>query len=251
MVRGPCSMAALISRFVNVPIAGAHRAWHPTQSPPRPHPSRPACGRLEDSILEERGKARPLFRFFSLKHLSFVGGKSLAHPSASCIPLSYSLAIVQFVTVCFTPDHLLSTHPRRLSPSLLLQCLSLVGCLPLSGKQLFLSAQPTLCLFTGSSSCSLTPPRLLLFILLPRCPIIFPFNSGTLCALSTLFAASTRMIMSHPSPPFFSLSPTSCLRLQTEPSVFCKHRQPVNHLSATLHLLLVLTATDSTIKMLL
>lgn len=111
--RGPCSMAALISRFVNVPIAGAHRAWRPTQSPPRPHPSRPA------SILEEPGKARPLFFFLNTCHLS-VENLSLT-PSASCIPLSYSLPIVQFVTVCFTPDHLLShshspTSIKSLSP---------------------------------------------------------------------------------------------------------------------------------------
>lgn len=111
--RGLCSMAALISRFVNVPIAGAHRAWRPTQSPPRPHPSRPA------SILEEPGIARPPFFSLNTCHLS-VENLSLT-PSASCIPLSYSLPIVQFVTVCFTPDHLLShshspTSIKSLSP---------------------------------------------------------------------------------------------------------------------------------------
>lgn len=45
--------------------------------------------------------------------------------------------------------------------------LFLVRCLPLSGKQLLFSAQPTLCPFTVSSKCSLTSPQLLLFISFP------------------------------------------------------------------------------------
>lgn len=108
-------------------------------------------------------------------------------PPASCIPLSYSLAIVQFVTVCFTPDHLLShSHSPTSIKSLSPIAVSLSRWLPssLSGKQLFLSAQPTLCLFTGSSSCSRTPPRLLLFILLPRS---VPLSSPLIQAYSALF----------------------------------------------------------------
>lgn len=92
-------------------------------------------------------------------------------PSASCIPLSYSLAIVQFVTVCFTPDHLLShshspTSIKSLSP--IAVSLSLVGCLllslvnssfsqlsPLSAYSLDLSRVLSLHLDCCSSSCCL------------------------------------------------------------------------------------------------
>lgn len=58
--------------------------------------------------------------------------------------------------------------PTRVDYLSLFYCgLFLVRCLPLSGKQLLFSAQPTLCPFTVSSKCSLTSPQLLLFILFP------------------------------------------------------------------------------------
>lgn len=58
--------------------------------------------------------------------------------------------------------------PTRVDYLSLFYCgLFLVRCLPLSGKQLFFSAQPTLCPFTVSSKCSLTSPQLLLFISFP------------------------------------------------------------------------------------
>lgn len=150
------------------------------------HPDRPVVG-FRTASLRNVGK---LHCFFSpLKHLSFVGGKSLPHnllPPAYLYLIPYPLCTLSLSASLSTTSSPIPTHPRRLSRSLLAQSLSLspVGCLPLSGKQLFLAAQPTPRLFTGSSSCSLTPPRLLLFILLPRS---VPLSSPLIQAHSALF----------------------------------------------------------------
>lgn len=198
-------MAALISRLVNVPITGAHRAWCPTQSRPRPHPSRPA---LRSAVGQHHGgtwENLPTFWFLSSSSFFFLilntchlSAENLSlTTSASCIPLFYSLPIVHFVTVWFTLDHLLSHSHSPTSIKSLSHCsVSLVGCLPLAGKQLFLSALPTLCLFTGSSSCSLTPPRWRLFILLLcSIPLSSPLIQAHSRSLSTLLAALTGMII--------------------------------------------------------
>lgn len=176
-------------------------------------------------------------------------------PPAYLYLILYPLCTLSLSASLSTTSSPIPTHPHRLSPSLPLQSLSLslVGCLPLSGKQLFRSAQPTLpihwifLVFSHSTSIAA------LHLVASLYPIIFLFNSGTLCAHSTLLAATTWMIMppdhQHSCQPFFisCLSPTSCLHLQTGPSVFCK--QAEIHLSVTLHLLLVLTATESAMKM--
>lgn len=133
------------------------------------------------------------------------------------------------------PPSLIPSHPRRLSISLLLQSLLLAGCLPLSGKQFFLSDQPTLCPFTVSSMCSLTPPRLLLFI--SFCPIIFPSNSDTLCFHSALLTVSIWMNTSHCISPPLSVLPSLSLHLHTVPSVYAKHWEAGNHHSVNLLLL--------------
>lgn len=136
--------------------------------------------------------------------------------SASCIPLSYSLPIVHFVTVCFTLDHLLCHSHSPTS----IKSLSPIS-VSLSGKQLFLSAQPTLSLFTGSSSCSLTPPRLLLFILLPRS---IPLSSPLIQAHSALFqlyCALAWNLDDHPTstPPCRQPPPSLSLFFQPHASI--------------------------------
>lgn len=126
------------------------------------------------------------FYFFTLNTCHLLVENLSLTTCASCIPLSYSLPIVHFVTVCFTLDHLLShshspTSIKSLSPIAVSLSLSLAAFLSLVNSS-FAQLSP-LCLFTGSSSCSLTPPRLLLFILLPRS---IPLSSSLIQAHSAL-----------------------------------------------------------------
>lgn len=80
--------------------------------------------------------------------------------------------------------------------------LFLAGCLPLSGKQLFLSDQPTLCPSTVSSLCSLTLPRLLLFISfplsVPLSSLLIPTHSVFIRLWSLSQFGWTRLIASLP-----------------------------------------------------
>lgn len=153
---------------------------------------RPGCPVVGSRTASRRTDGNsPSFSLLFLQ-LSPICWKS---PPRNLYPLRtfiFSLPVVHSVTVCFTLDcpplSFPLTHVDYLS---LFYCsLFLVRCLPLSGKQLFLSARPTLCPFTVSSSCSLTPPRLLLFIPLPlsvplSSPLI-PLHSvfNRLCSLS-------------------------------------------------------------------
>lgn len=180
----------------------------------------------------------PLFLTLNTCHLS-AENLSLT-TSASCIPLSYSLPIVHFVTVCFTLDHLLShshspTSIKSLSPIVVSR--SLVGCLPVSRKQLFLSAQPTppihwiFLVFSHSTSIAA------LHLVASVYPIIFPFNSGTLCALSTQLPQLgwSCPLVHHHHPQSFSIS---CLSLTLWASI-CRldHLYFVSRLGITFLLL--------------
>lgn len=113
------------------------------------------------------GTLHPFF-FFLYNCRPFVGNLSLT-TSAPCLPLSYSLPVVHSVTVCFTLDRPLS---HSLSPTSIIYLSSIAVSFSFAAflslvNSSFLSAQPTLCSFTVSSSFSLTPPRLLLFISFP------------------------------------------------------------------------------------
>ncbi len=166
---------------------------------------------LAERCVQVEGRTLCFPFFFSLQ-LSPICWKSLPHnlhPLRTFILFSIRCALCHCLFHSRPPPLSFSlTHVDYLS--LFCCSLFLARCLPLSGKQLFLSAQPTLCPFTVSSSPSLTPPRLLLFISFPTlCPIIFPFNSGTLCFHSALLTVSIWMNTSH------CISPTlfpSCLR---------------------------------------
>ena len=146
------------------------------------HPDRPAVSCKTSSWRNVGKPAHPFFSLFTLNtnHLS-AENLSLT-TAASCIPLSYSPPVVHFVTVCFTLKHLLShshspTLIKSLSPiaaSLSLSLSLLLAAFLALVNSSFSQLNP-LCLFTRSSSCSLIPPRLLLFILLPR--------SFSLCSL--------------------------------------------------------------------
>lgn len=110
-----------------------------------------------------------LFSFFFAVRLSPISWKSLPHNLRPCLYLYLILSplctLSLSVSLSTTP---LPFPPTRVDYLSLFYCgLFLVRCLPLSGKQLLFSAQPTLCPFTVSSKCSLTSPQLLLFILFP------------------------------------------------------------------------------------
>lgn len=144
-------MAALISRFVNVPIARAHPAECPTQLQSGSHASWLDYGWLGDCIL-----LPPHPAFFNTCH-PFAENLPLT-TSASCIPLSYSPPIVHSVTVCFTLDHPLShshsltsikclspiavSFPLAAFPSLVNSLFSQLS--PLSAHSLYLSCVPSL-----------------------------------------------------------------------------------------------------------
>lgn len=229
-------MAALISRFVNVPIASARPARCPLHQQPGSHPS-PAALLLVQG-LRPRGTAGtllPFFSFFFFLQLSPICWKSLPHnlrPLRTFILFSARRALCHCLFHSRPPPLSFPlTHVDYLS---LFYCsLFLVRCLPLSGKQLFLSAQPTLCPFTASSSPrSLTPPRLLLFISFPlsvplSSPLI-PAHSVLIAALLTVSVLDEHVSLHPPLPPFapplllFSFSSLS-LHLHTVPSVFAKH----------------------------
>lgn len=167
----------------------------------RTHPDYP-CGWLKDCVREEwRGSSFPFFFFFLNNCHPFVGNLSLT----TSAPLH---TFILFSTRCALCHCLFHSRPPPLPFPLthvdwvsLFYCgLFLVGCLPLSGKQLFLSAQPTLCPFTVSSSPSLTPPQLLLFISFPlSVPLSSPLIPAhsvfiRLCSLSQF--GWTRLIAS-------------------------------------------------------
>lgn len=110
-------MAALISRFVNVPIALAHPARCPPQPQQGSHPpwlpmwlaQGPRLGGMEGTPPTHTHTHTPPPNNCH----PFVGNLTLT-TSAPCVPLSYSLPGVHSVTVCFTPDHPLS---HSLSPT--------------------------------------------------------------------------------------------------------------------------------------
>lgn len=172
------------------------------------------------------GNSPSLF-LFSLQ-LSPICWKSLPH---NLRPL---LTFILFSTRCALCHCLFHSRPPPLSFPLthvdylsLFYCsLFLVRCLPLSGKQLFsLSSAHSLlihCIFlVFSHSTSIAA----LHLFPSFCPIIFPFNSNTLCFHSALLTVSIWMNTSHCiSPPLFSsVLPSLSLHLQTVPSVFAKH----------------------------
>lgn len=112
----------------------------------------------------------PFFPFFFLQYD--------CHPFLENLSLTTSALAYTFIlfsprcALCHCLFHSrpppLPFPPTRVDYLSLFYCgLFLVRCLPLSGKQLLFSAQPTLCPFTVSSKCSLTSPQLLLFILFP------------------------------------------------------------------------------------
>ncbi len=222
-------MAALISRFVNVPIASARPARCPPQPRPGSHPSWLPCGWLKDCVQEERRELSLPFPFFFFFYncRPFVGNLSLT-TSAPRLPLSYSLPVVHSVTVCFTLDRPLS---HSLSPTSIIYLSSIAVSFsfaaflplvnssfsqlsPLSAHSLYLPHVLSLHLDCCSSSLPLS-----------LSPIIFPFNSDTLRFHSALLTVSIWMNTSHCiSPPlFFSVSPSLSLHLHTVPSVFAKH----------------------------
>lgn len=130
------------------------------------HPGRPVAG-FRTASWRNAGKARLLFFFFFLNTCHLLVENLSLTTSASCIPLSYSLPIVHFVTVCFTLDHLLShshspTSIKSLSPIplSLAAFLSLVNSSfsqlsPLSAYSLDLPRVLSLHLDCCSSSCCL------------------------------------------------------------------------------------------------
>ena len=126
--------------------------------------------------------------------------------------VSYSPPAVHSVTVCFTLDHPLS---HSLSATSIIYRSSIAvsfssAAFPSLVNSSFSQPRPTLCPFTGSSLCSLTPPRLPLFISfpLPR-PIIFPFNSPhTLFSFGSAHCLDLDEHVSlRPPPTFFPLHP--------------------------------------------
>lgn len=128
-------MAALISRFVNVPIASARPARCPPQPQPGSHPSWLPCGLLKDCVQEERRElSLPSSFFFFFLQLSPICWKSLPHN------LSPPLTFILFSTRCALCHCLFHSRPPPLSFPLthvdylsLFYCsLFLVRCLPLS-----------------------------------------------------------------------------------------------------------------------
>lgn len=109
-------MAALISRFVNVPVAVACPARCPPQPQLGSHPSWLPLW-LAQGLRPEGMTGTLLSPFFFLLSFSTTVIHLLeispSQPPPPCVPLSYSLPAVHSVTVCFTLDHPLS---HSLSP---------------------------------------------------------------------------------------------------------------------------------------
>lgn len=179
--------------------------------------------------------------FFLYNCRPFVGNLSLT-TSAPCLPLSYSLPVVHSVTVCFTLNRPLS---HSLSPTSIIYLFSIAVSFSLAA---FLSlVNSSFSQLSPLSAHSLYLPRALshstsiaaLHLFPSFCPIIFPFNSETLCFHSALLAVSIWMNTSHCiSPPLSSsVLPSLSLHLLTVPSVFAKHWEPENHHSVNLLLL--------------
>lgn len=163
-------MAALISRFVNVPIASACPARCPPQPQPGPHPSWLPSGRLKDCTQQTQQEFFfPFFLFFRSTTVTHFLKISPSQPPPLLIPLSYSLPVVHSVTVCFTLDRPLS-HSLRPASIIYLSSiavsfsfaafLSLVNSSfsqlsPLSAHSLYLPSVLSLHLNCFCSSCSL------------------------------------------------------------------------------------------------
>ena len=168
---------------------------------------------LKHRVQEQRRELLS-FLFFAYNCLPFVGNLSLT-------TYAPSLTFILFSTRCALCHSLFHSQPPPLSfpltdvdyLSLFCCSLFLVRCLPLSGKQVFLSDQPTLCPFTVSS---LSSARLLLFISLAA--IIFPFNSDTLCFHSALLTVSIWMNTSHCVFPLLFLQ---CVPILKPPFTHC------------------------------
>lgn len=226
-------MAALISRFVNVPIASACPARCPPQPQPGPHPSWLPSGRLKDCTRQTQQEF--FFPFFLFLFFLFFCSTTVTHflkispsqPPPLLIPLSYSLPVVHSVTVCFTLDRPLS-HSLRPASIIYLSSIavsfSFAAFLSLVNSSFLSSAHslPIHCIFqvfshfTSIASLHLVPSF---------CPIIFSFNSDTLCFHLGLLSVSVQTNTSHciPPPLLPSVSPSLSLHLHTIPSVFARH----------------------------
>lgn len=166
---------------------------------------------LAQALHPERtmGTLCPFF-FFSYNCRPFVDNLSLT-TSAPCLPLSYSPPVVHSVTVCFTLDRPLSHSLSPMSiiylssiavsfssaafPSLVNSSFSQLS--PLSAHSLYLS-----CVLSYSTSIAA------LHFFPSFCPIIFPFNSDTLCFHTAVLTVSVWMNTSHCiSPLSFPLCP--------------------------------------------
>lgn len=210
-----------------------------SRSQGRIRPGWPVVGSGAASSKSDGNSPSPFF-FFSLQ-LSPICWNSLPHKLAPRAPLSYSPPAVHSVTVCFTldqpPSHSLSATSIIHLSSIAVSFSSAAFPSPVNSS--FSQPRPTLCPFTGSSLCSLTPPRLPLFISFPLPhPIIFPFNSPrTLFSFGSAHCLNLDEHVSlHPPPSFFPSASLS-LHLHTVPSVFAKHWEAENHHSVNLLLL--------------
>ena len=195
---------------------------------------RPGCPVVGSGAASRRSDGNPpslffffSFFFFSYNCLPFVGTLSLTTSPPPRAPLSYSPPAVHSVTVCFTLDHPLS---HSLSATSIIYRSSIAvsfssAAFPSLVNSSFSQPRPTLCPFTGSSLCSLTPPRLPLFISFPLPhPIIFPFNSPhTLFSFGSAHCLNLDEHVSLRPPPHFFPSASVSLHLHTVPSVFAKH----------------------------
>lgn len=179
----------------------------------------------------------PLFFSTTVSHLLELS------PSQTRPPCTFIL----FSTRCALCHCLFHSRPPPLSFPLshvdylsLFYCsLFLVRCLPLSGKQLFLSASahslPIHWIFpVFSHSTSIAA----LHLFPSSRPIIFPFNSPhTLFSFGSAHCLNLDEHVSlHPPPSFFPSASLS-LHLHTVPSVFAKHWEAENHHSVNLLLL--------------
>lgn len=180
-----------------------------SRSQGRIRPGWPVVGSGAASSRSDGNPPPPPFFFLQLSPICW---NSLPHKLAPRAPLSYSPPAVHSVTVCFTLDHPLS-HSLSATSIIYLSSIAVSfssAAFPSPVNSSFSQPRPTLCPFTGSSLCSLTPPRLPLFISFPLpIPLSSPLIPHTLCFHSALLTVSIWMNTSHciHPPPFFPLHP--------------------------------------------